>query len=345
MTDTPQGPADPEDEHASPPPSLPRPSRNPPPPPLRPPRPAARVASAAGRGRIVVLRADAPGPRPSPVVPPVVVQQGYAPSPGVAQGYPQPVVNPYGGYAQPPAPGGQPASAQPGYGAPAGYGQQNPYGGYTQAPAYAGGRPTHPGSIGYVEANFGPVATSGSAPSPSSSTPRSLLIGLIPVVDRLHPAGGVGAHTGHYDEFGNLTSDRRRRRARRRGRRAHRPGLPRDHRASGSGTGCSGWAARARASGKKAHRPQARRRQEPGSRSAPACASCASSCAAVVNQVFYLSYLWMLWDADKQTLADKAVHSTVVVLPKRLSRGRLDGRPAGIRPVRARSSRGRCAPR
>ena len=38
--------------------------------------------------------------------------------------------------------------------------------------------------------------------------------------------------------------------------------------------------------------------------------------SSIVNQVIYLSYLWMLWDADKQTLADKAVHSTVVVLPK-----------------------------
>jgi uncharacterized RDD family membrane protein YckC len=38
--------------------------------------------------------------------------------------------------------------------------------------------------------------------------------------------------------------------------------------------------------------------------------------SGIVNQVVYLSYLWMLWDADKQTLADKAVHSTVVVLPK-----------------------------
>ena len=44
-------------------------------------------------------------------------------------------------------------------------------------------------------------------------------------------------------------------------------------------------------------------------------ASCASSCTGMVNQVFYLSYLWMLWDADKLTLADKAVHSTVFVLP------------------------------
>ena len=38
--------------------------------------------------------------------------------------------------------------------------------------------------------------------------------------------------------------------------------------------------------------------------------------AGIVNQVLYLSYLWMLWDTDKQTVADKAVHSPVVVLPR-----------------------------
>ncbi len=38
--------------------------------------------------------------------------------------------------------------------------------------------------------------------------------------------------------------------------------------------------------------------------------------AGLVNQVVYLSYLWMLWDADRQTVADKAVHSTVIHVPK-----------------------------
>ena len=33
-------------------------------------------------------------------------------------------------------------------------------------------------------------------------------------------------------------------------------------------------------------------------------------------QVVYLGYLWMLWDTDKQTVGDKSVHSTVVVVPK-----------------------------
>lgn len=36
----------------------------------------------------------------------------------------------------------------------------------------------------------------------------------------------------------------------------------------------------------------------------------------LINQVIYLSYLWMLWDDNKQTLADKVVHSTVIEVPK-----------------------------
>ncbi|MEO6018884.1 MAG: RDD family protein [Knoellia sp.] len=36
----------------------------------------------------------------------------------------------------------------------------------------------------------------------------------------------------------------------------------------------------------------------------------------IINQIVYLSYLWMLWDDNKQTLADKVVHSTVIEVPK-----------------------------
>ncbi|KRE44072.1 RDD family protein [Knoellia sp. Soil729] len=36
----------------------------------------------------------------------------------------------------------------------------------------------------------------------------------------------------------------------------------------------------------------------------------------LINQIVYLSYLWMLWDDNKQTLADKIVHSTVIKVPK-----------------------------
>ncbi|MGL4176886.1 MAG: RDD family protein [Dermatophilaceae bacterium] len=40
---------------------------------------------------------------------------------------------------------------------------------------------------------------------------------------------------------------------------------------------------------------------------------------SLVNQVIYLSFLWMLWDADRQTVGDKAVSSTVIVVPKKTS--------------------------
>lgn len=38
--------------------------------------------------------------------------------------------------------------------------------------------------------------------------------------------------------------------------------------------------------------------------------------SGIINQVFYISYLWMLWDDNKQTLHDKIVHSTVIQVPK-----------------------------
>ncbi|PRY58004.1 putative RDD family membrane protein YckC [Knoellia remsis] len=38
--------------------------------------------------------------------------------------------------------------------------------------------------------------------------------------------------------------------------------------------------------------------------------------SGLINQIIYLSYLWMLWDDNKQTLADKVVHSTVIRVPK-----------------------------
>ncbi|MGL5818558.1 MAG: RDD family protein [Phycicoccus sp.] len=39
----------------------------------------------------------------------------------------------------------------------------------------------------------------------------------------------------------------------------------------------------------------------------------------VVNQVFWLSFLWASWDPDRQTVGDKAARSTVVVLPRATS--------------------------
>lgn len=38
--------------------------------------------------------------------------------------------------------------------------------------------------------------------------------------------------------------------------------------------------------------------------------------SGVINQVLFLSYLWMLWDDNQQTLADKVMNSTVIEVPK-----------------------------
>ncbi len=308
MTDTPQGPVDPENEHASPPSEPPEtqpvPTSSPAadaaaPPPAPPPQPA------SGGSFAYVPTPQAPGP--PPVVPPVVVQRGDAPSPGVAQGYPQPVVNPRPGYAQAP-------SGQPGYG-PTGYGQQNPYGGYTQAPAYAGERPTYPGSIGYVEANFGPVATFGQRAIALILDTALLLIGMIPALIGFVLLAASAPTEVYYDELGNLT----------------RTGGDGGLAAAGGVLIALGFLVtivlwlwnRVFRMGRKG---QSLGKQALGlklvddKRGQPIGAGMCflrELVSGVVNQVFYLSYLWMLWDTDKVTLADKAVHSTVFVLPKR----------------------------
>ncbi|MBP6997200.1 MAG: RDD family protein [Phycicoccus sp.] len=37
---------------------------------------------------------------------------------------------------------------------------------------------------------------------------------------------------------------------------------------------------------------------------------------SLANQIFYLSFLWMLWDANRQTLADMVIKSNDIVVPK-----------------------------
>ena len=60
----------------------------------------------------------------------------------------------------------------------------------------------------------------------------------------------------------------------------------------------------------------------------------------LINQVVYLSYLWMLWDDNKQTLADKIVHSTVIDGPEDLTEaaGPADHGPAGAAAAQAGES-------
>ena len=108
-----------------------------------------------------------PAPAPAPAAPPAW-GQGVAPTP-------------YPGPAAPPQP--------------------NPYGGYGQAPAYAGGAGL-PGSLAYVQANYGPVASFGQRAGALLIDVLLSMIGIIPVIiGFIIFAASAGSTT--YDEYGN----------------------------------------------------------------------------------------------------------------------------------------------
>lgn len=258
-------------------------------------------------------QAQAAPPPASDAPPPVAPQQppAYgAPQQPPAYGAPQQQQPPPAyGAPQPPAYG---APQQPAYPPPA----ANPYGGYATAPVYAGGRPMHPGSIGYVEQYFGPVATFGQRALALIIDTLITLIGLVPmVIGIIVVIAAAPRRTGTYDEFGSPMMS--------------------DGNGGAIATGVvlivvGGLISLAISLWNRVFR-MGRTGQSVG-KSAMGLKLVddktgqpigAGKCflrellAAIVNQIFYLSYLWMLWDTDKVTLADKAVHSTVVVLPKR----------------------------
>ena len=204
-----------------------------------------------------------------------------------------------------------------GYGAPPAYApvpQPDPYGGYVPAPGYAGGRPMHPGSIGYVEQNFGPVADFGKRALAHLIDVALTLIGLVPTIIGIILLVVAAPSDVTYDEFGNATT-------------------------SGGDTGLAVTGGLLVALGtvvslgiwlwNRVFR-MGRTGQSVGKRviglrllddktGQPIGAGMSflrELVSNIVNQVFYLSFLWMLWDTDKQTLADKAVHSSVIVVPK-----------------------------
>ena len=290
MSDQPQGPTDPSREDDQAPPSGPPTAAAPPPPPAQatPPLPA----------------------QPPPAQPP--------PPPAAA---PPPTYGPPPAYGPPPsgyAPPGPP-SQQGGYGydgppASPPPGQVNPYGGYAAAPGYSGGRPMHPGSIGYVEQNFGRVADFGPRLLANLVDVALTLIGLIPMFFGIGVLIAAAPTNVTYDEFGNSTAT------------GGDAGLAvvggllialgvlvsfgiwlwnRVFRMGRTGQSVGKKVIGLRLIDEKAGRPIG----------AWMC-FLRELVSGVVNQVFYLAYLWMLWDPDKQTLGDKAVHSTVVVVPK-----------------------------
>ena len=297
MTDQPNGPAEPTPERSA-----------------RDARDAGRTAAGRSARPLPPTHARAGGAlRSRPPAPPVrrtpAAQYG-APQPP-QYGAPQP---PQYGAPQPPqygAPQPPPAyGAQPGYPPPA----ANPYGGYSQAPVYAGGQAAYPGSIGYVEQNFGKVATFGQRALAYLIDIAITLIGLIPMVIGiiLLVAAAPGFET---DQYGNVTS---------------------------SGDGNTGLAVTGgllialgvlvslaitlwnrvfkmgrtgQSVGKKAIGLFLLDDKTGRPIGAGMC-FLRELVQGLVNQIFYLGWLWMLWDTDKQTLGDKSVHSSVVVVPK-----------------------------
>lgn len=213
---------------------------------------------------------------------------------------------PPGPTAPPPAPYQPAAPNQP---AP----QQNPYGGWTTAPAYASG-PAVPESVPYVEAHFGPVASFGDrvlallVDVGLSFLPFLLMLAGIPFI-----VAGVPDRNG-VDEYGMTTYGD----------------------ANGAliavgiavmvlfwlvGVGFQLWNRVFR----MGRRGQSIGKSVVGLKLVDARTGApigAGNCflrelvSGVVNGVVYLSYLWMLWDDNRQTVADKAVHSTVIKVPK-----------------------------
>lgn len=101
---------------------------------------------------------------------------------------------------QSPQPHGPYGAAQPP--APNHYG-----GGYGQAPAYAGGPAMHPGSLGYVQANFGQVATFGQRVLALLVDVLISMIGLIPMIIGVIMLVAAAPSELYVDEYGMTQSD------------------------------------------------------------------------------------------------------------------------------------------
>ena len=227
---------------------------------------------------------------------------------------PEPIAPPTFDAPAPPAADAPPA---PTYGAPAPPAPPaNPYGGYTAAPpasAQYGGQ-VAVGSLRYVEHHFGPVTTFADRIVPGLIDAALNLIGLIPMIIGIIVMA-TSAGGGSYDSYGNYQYD------------------------GGSGAGMAVglvllfgsfavffgiwlWnrvfklGRTGQSVGKKVIGLYLLDDKTGRPIGAGMC-FLRELVQSLVNQVFYIGWLWMLWDADKQTLGDKTVHSSVVVVPKR----------------------------
>ncbi len=253
----------------------------------------------------------APPPPSEPAPPPPHVPApppAGPPAPPVAPEYPPPAP-PVGSYGPP-----NTVAAQPGYPQP----PANPYGGYSQAPVYAsggGGGPAYPGTLAYVEQNFGKVASFGQRALAYLIDIAITMIGLIPVVIGIILIAIAAPSEIDTDQFGTTTTSG-----------DSNPALA----AIGGllialgaliGIGITIWnrvfkmGRTGQSVGKKViglYLLDDKTGQPVGA----GMTFLRELVNGLVNQVIYIGWLWMLWDADKQTLGDKAVHSSVVNVPK-----------------------------
>lgn len=190
----------------------------------------------------------------------------------------------------------------------------NPYGGHTAVPPPGAGS-SAPGTIGYVEARFGPVAGFGDRALALLIDVAVSVVALVPMALGFALLVAAVPDTYATDEYGNLATG------------GGSGGLAV---AGGLVIGLSALLALGIQLWNRVFR-MGRRGQSIGksqmglmlvdTRTGQPIG--AGRCFArellsgLVNQAFYISYLWMLWDANRQTIADLAMTSTVIKVPRR----------------------------
>lgn len=256
---------------------------------------------------------DAPAPESFDHAPEAASAPSAPPPPSIGTptfGEQAPPAPPAPSAPKPTAYGQSPAYAAPPPPPPA----ANPYGGYAAAPpASAGYGQVSVGSLPYVEHHFGPVTTFGDRILPAIIDGLLNLIGLIPIfIGFIVMAASTGSSS--YDEYGNYVAGE----------------------TSGAGVGVGllliflGFAAflgiwvwnrilkmgrTGQSVGKKMF-GQKLINATTGQPIGPGQSFVREVIHGLANQVVYLSYLWMLWDANRQTLGDMVAKSTVIKVPK-----------------------------
>ncbi|MGL5864506.1 MAG: RDD family protein [Dermatophilaceae bacterium] len=221
--------------------------------------------------------------------------------------------------AVPPPPVPQPTEAAAPYPVPP---QANPYGGPTAAPVYVGGgEPAQPGNRAYVEQHFGPVADFGKRALAQLIDGALVLLGFIPafigiiiIVVGAAEAAVSTVDVNSFDQPGAPVA----------------PDVNTGQIMVGSllialgsllGLAIAFWnrCFRAGRSGQSVGKSVVGLMLINATSGQPIGVGTAflrDLTHGVVNQLFYLSFLWMLWDVNKQTVGDKAVSSAVIVVPK-----------------------------